>query len=84
MLLLTVYVTLYCTGVSSEAVKASSLAAAASLFDAPADNAHEPEEEGRGLKILHALVGDLAADMKELAAEIKALTDKVLRLEKAQ
>ncbi len=45
------------------------------------DTAHEPEEEGRGMKILHTLVADLAADVKALAADIKTLSAKVLRLE---
>jgi hypothetical protein len=44
-------------------VKASSLEAAHSMFDTPAESAHEPEEEGRGLKVLHTLVADLAADV---------------------
>ncbi len=47
----------------AEALKASSLEAAQSMFDTPAESAHEPEEEGRGLKVLHTLVADLAADV---------------------
>ena len=35
------------------------------MFDTPAESAHEPEEEGRGLKVLHTLVADLAADVRD-------------------
>ena len=68
----------------AEAMKASSLAAAHDLFDTPpAGGGHEPEEDGRGTKILHTLVGDLAADVKSLSEEIKTLMAKLQRLERA-
>ena len=54
------------------------------MFDAPKEKAHEPEEEGRGLKILHTLVGELAAEMKSLTSEISAMEARIAALEAAK
>jgi uncharacterized small protein (DUF1192 family) len=67
-----------------EAIKPASLDAARSLFETPKDKAAEPEEEGRGLKILHTLVGDLAAEMKTLTQEIATLEARMAKLEAAR
>jgi len=65
-------------------IKAASLSAAHSLFETPKEKATEPEEEGRGLKILHTLVGDLAAEMKSLTSELSSLEKRLAALEAAR